>query len=204
MKAQPSYKEATIDFLKRKENLEIALEVSDIIPDVKNELWLHFWQSTKLLIDKEFEGKLNWLVEISENSLLLNQWEGIKISRLPWKKDGYPFQISLDLSQENKAGGRHLYIAFAINTELKNLPIVSGLDELKLYWKDFNWTKWNDPNGKGPWQWTDIDLYSKSTLLKLADGDSIQETVASDLLEVFHETSPLLSQINDELAAMKP
>ena len=71
------YRDAAVQFLLKPENLEVALEVAELVEDVKDELVLEFWHTLKGKVC-ENQGKLApWLVKLDSDEQLKGNWSGL-------------------------------------------------------------------------------------------------------------------------------
>jgi hypothetical protein len=107
------YRDAAVQFLLKPENLEVALEVAELVEDVKDELVLEFWHTLKGKVC-ENQGKLApWLVKLDSDEQLKGNWSGLDcVPDIAPKAERY---LRCRLAQ----GGGTIYQGVCWNKEMK-------------------------------------------------------------------------------------
>jgi hypothetical protein len=65
-----NFRDEAVNFLAKPENLEIALDVADLIEDVKNGLIKQFWEALADRISKAQAGLLGWTLKVDPYEVL--------------------------------------------------------------------------------------------------------------------------------------
>jgi hypothetical protein len=72
------YKDAAVQFLSKPENLEVALDVAELLEDVKDKLVLEFWHKLKERVSEKLSEPLTWSFKLdSDEELLKGRYPGL-------------------------------------------------------------------------------------------------------------------------------
>jgi hypothetical protein len=197
------YRDAAVQFLLKPENLEVALEVAELVEDVKDKLVLEFWHTLKSKVC-ENQGKLpTWSVKLdSDEDLLKGGYRGLRC--VPDTASKAQHYLGFRITQ----GGGTIYQGVRWNEEMKTpfdelskkVPQVTAirnrlLELSKEYAKPDTWfIGYKYLNNKRV-------LREKMSLLHIRGG-GLATDVADEFLFLVEKMRELVEEANSRLQAI--
>ena len=197
------YKDAAVQFLSKPENLEVALEVAELVEEVRDKLVLEFWHTLKSKVCESQSKLPTWSVKLdSDEDLLKGGYRGLRC--VPDATSKAPHYLGFRITQ----GGGTIYQGVCWNEEMKTplddlskkvsqlTAIRKRLLELsKEYAKADTWLiGWKYlNNGQG--------LREKVTLLRIRGG-GLATDVADEFLLLVEKVRELVEEANSRLQAI--
>jgi hypothetical protein len=197
------YKDAAVQFLLKPENLEVALEIDELVRDVKDKLVLEFWHALK---SKVCEGQSElpaWTINLdSDKDLLKGGYAGLDC--VPDIASTAQRYLKFSVEQ----GGGTIYQGVCWNKEMKTpfdelskkFPELSVIrDRLQQLSKEYAkmtswWIGWKYlNNGRG--------LREKTTLLQIQRG-GLPIEAAEEFLELVENMREPVEEANSKLQAI--
>ncbi len=131
------------DFLTRKENLKVALEVADYVEEMKRQTHRDFWDALNhelaLRVESELPGR--WVYTPFNLRRLRNDWETTYFKMVIPKKDPAPQLLHFGLGQDSRVANFRLYCGVyrhpsvkAITTTLRGLLVSINLANISNDW----------------------------------------------------------------------
>jgi hypothetical protein len=186
------FRNEAVQFLSKPENLPVALEVADLIEDVKDRLMLQFWHQLKDKLsgrESEFPG---WSLRLDDAVLLNGRWQGLDWLP-PIVSAGHPY-----LKLRVEKGTDNVYQGVSWKEEMK-----TPLDKLAERVRDLARIRELLPKGSNPW-WVGSNynrrgLRENSTWLRIQDGSFAME-VADEFVELADKLKDSVLEANKRLA----
>jgi len=199
------YKDAAVQFLSKPENLEVALDVAELLEDVKDKLVLEFWHSLKDQVCKIQSELPAWSFGLdSDEKLLKGRYSGLHcVPKIAPNAQNF---LMFCLRQE----GDKIYQGVRWNKEVKTafdelskkVPQLSAIkdrlqDLSKEYAKPDTWYIGYKYLNKGR------RLREKTSLLRIQAGTLANE-VADEFVELAKGLQKLVEEANSALAKIDP
>jgi hypothetical protein len=199
----PDYKDAVVEFLLKPENLEVALEIAELVADVKDKLVLEFWHAVKSKVCESQSKLPTWSVKLdSDEDLLKGGFRGL------WCVPDTASKAQHYLGFRITQGGGTIFQGVCWNEEMKTpfdelskkVPQLTAirnrlLELSKEYAKADTWLiGWKYlNNGQG--------LREKVTLLHIRGG-GLATDVADEFLLLVEKMRELMEEANRGLEAI--
>lgn len=75
-----TYENEIFEFVAKKENYKSAVEISNLLPKIRNRIITDFWEDVKMKIE---ETNNNWIVKLSKN--VFDEYSYLQISKKEWQ-----------------------------------------------------------------------------------------------------------------------
>lgn len=198
------YKDAAVEFLLKPENLELALEIAELVEDVKDRIVLEFWHAVKRKVCESQSKLPTWSVELDcDEDLKKAGYRGLRC--VPDAASKAQHYLGFRITQ----GGGTIYQGVCWNEEMKTpfdelskkVPRLTTIrDRLRELSKEYakadawfiGWKYLN--NGQG--------LKEKMTLLRIRRGD-LATDVADEFLQLVETMREPVEEANSRLHALE-
>ena len=197
------YRDAVVEFLSKPENLEVALEIAELVEDVKDKLVREFWHAVKSKVCESQNKLPTWSVKLDSDEQLKRNYSGLRC--VPDTASKAQQYLGFRISQE----GGMIYQGVCWNKEMetpfdelsKKLPELSVIrDRLLQLSKEYAkstkwWIGWKYlNNGQG--------LKEKMTLLRIRGG-GLATDVADEFLQLVEKMREPVEEANSGLHAIE-
>lgn len=198
------YKYAAVQFLSKPENFEVALDVAELLEDVKDKLVLEFWHTLKDQVCKIQSELPAWSFKLdSDEKLLKKRWSGLNC--VPEIAPNAQHFLEFCLRQE----GDKIYQSVHWNVEMK-----TGFDKLSEEVPQLKQIRDRLAPSEGyfkpsPWEIgfkylnKSQSLREKTSLLRIQAGTLANE-VADEFVELARALQKLVEEANSALAKIYP
>ncbi|MGD0008400.1 MAG: hypothetical protein ABSE93_07650 [Terriglobia bacterium] len=199
------YKTEAIKFLSEPANLDVALEVAELIEDVKSKFLLDFWHALKSRVSESQSELPGWSLRLAGDEELLKpsyaglEWlpgathEDGRYLRVRIEQDGY--QIFQGICWNKKTGK---------DTSEKLSGAIAQIGGIRSRLRDLAGEYNTNPNDWWlGWKWLNDrkGLKDKSSLLRIREG-SLTIGVADEFLQLAKGVRDSVEQVNSMLVGM--
>jgi hypothetical protein len=197
------YRDAAVQFLLKPENLEVALEIAELVENVKQKLVLEFWHGLKSKVSENQSKLATWSVKLDSDEQLKGNWSGLDcVPDIASRAQRY-------LRFRVEQGGGTIYQGVCWNKEMKTpfdelskkLPQLSVIrDRLQELFKEYAkpdswWIGYKYLNNKQ-------GLREKMTLLHIQRG-GLPVEAAEEFLELVEKMREPVEEANSGLEAIE-
>ncbi|HIP73425.1 MAG TPA: hypothetical protein EYH05_18765 [Anaerolineae bacterium] len=168
------FNDPILDFIARPENLELALEVSDYVKEIKKKYHKLFWQQAYQELNERIKNNAydsSWIVTpVSENKLF-STYTGCSIRTHASLNHSNHSWLRASLSQANKNSQFRLYYGFQWTEKAKEK--ISGLDIIRTMADELAKAGFKDDSWWLGWKWLSYHIYSKTFLVRMSQNPSL-------------------------------
>jgi len=189
------YESAVIEFLAQKENAGLVFDIVDRAEQVKDKLLLKFWRALETKARDKLGGPTGWTTSLRpERDLLKAKEYGGFYIRPSLQPSRY---VYIQMLQDD---GFRLEYGIAWNAETKKPPELEEINGLREMLKGMGyetgrWSEWWLGIKRTPWV-----LREKQPCVRISGDDSLEEELATSLVELFKAVKKPLEQANQALA----
>jgi hypothetical protein len=201
----PDYKDEAVKFLSKPENLEVALDVAELVEDVKDRLVLEFWHAIKSKVSEQQSVLPGWRLQLDSDEDLVQG----KYSGLDWLQDfasNRADYLRLRVERERDT----IYQGVCWNKERKTAfeklsDAIPKLGEIRNSLKELS------QDYKQPTKWwvgwkyliTRPGLREKTSLLRIQAG-ALATEIADEFVELGRKVGRSVEEANSALALIDP
>jgi len=196
-----SYKDEVIAFLSQPENLEIALEVSDYIKELRINVHKKFW----VMFTRKIQDRL-------ANSAYRGQWRFQPLPKDKWSTQlGKCYLVPDQAGKIDKSllqfavGQGHTHNFFQLYRGVCWIGDAPKQDlhrmkELEFFLKEKDLTK-TDKNWPG-YSWLPYRIQSNKFIIQFQNNpEEAIDLIVTEIMQLFEELRPLLEEINSNISA---
>lgn len=202
-----TFRDAAIEFLKKPENLRVALEIEPLLPQLKGSLMLNFWKllEERIILKLSLEPNSYWKVKISNAKNLENLLnnEGVVITP-SGKTTAFFLEFVIYLEMPRFYWGI-CWNDFLQKSAIPNLP-TAFLDCFKQFEEKQKQEKeWKLDKENRRWPIYQYDNYNVNdpeflaSLTNEEDLNRIANDISDKLIFTFRENCAIIEQANQEL-----
>jgi hypothetical protein len=196
------YRDAVVEFLLKPENLGVALEIAELVEDVKHKVYLEFWHGLKTKVSENQSKLACWSVKLDSDEQLKRNYSGLDcVPDIAPRAQRY---LRFRVTQETGM----IYQGVRWNREMKTpfdelsekVPQLTAIrDRLQELSKEYSkpdswWIGWKYLNSRQ-------GLREKMTLLHIRGG-GLATDVADEFLLLVEKMRELVEEANSRLQAM--
>jgi hypothetical protein len=228
MAASDEYREI-VDFLVKPENIESALDLAVLVPRAMDRLHIKFWETQKELVEAGLHkrGAADWIVGFWGDSdapleaadFLQKGWSLLQITPGPWKDMplfwAYWVEQGYRTSSRRQSENELAPVTYGLGFYSQNERLMRRTGATLPSWASTLYDHparlsggWKSDKDSLKWGWVvykePAKLRARSEVIRLAQGNSLEEEIAGALLKLFDQTRKSVEAENTKLRKSKP
>lgn len=193
------YESALIEFLAQRENVGLVFDIAERIEQVKENLLLKFWKNLAIKARDKLGAATGWDTSLDPGKTLLNakQYGGFYIKPSPEP----PRYLCVGISQDDRF---IVHYGIVWSEETKKSPDLGEINTLRKKLEEMEyeidrWTEWWLGVKRTTWC-----LREKQACVRISGEGSLEEELATSLVELFKTVRTGLERANQALANVSP